>query len=99
MHFDLGFARPSSLKFSPPDGPPHYQQGWLDGCESGLKGYGNNFNKVFHKYKQDPELAQNPEYYQIWKDAYGYCAMYAMSVGNHGLGNNDQKGAWIFGKF
>jgi hypothetical protein len=88
FHFEFGGAHPSSLPLkSPPPGPPIYQQGWMDGCESGFSGYGNNFDKVFHTWKQDPELAQNSVYYRIWKDAYGYCANYGMMSQEHGWGN------------
>lgn len=88
FHVDMGWARPASLPINnPPPGPPEYQQGFRDGCESGYSGYANNFNKVFHTWKQDPELAQNPVYYQIWKDAYAYCANYGMMTDEHGWGN------------
>lgn len=85
---ELGWAKPSALVMKdPPPGPPEYQQGFIDGCESGFSGYGNNFNKLFHGYKQDPYLINNPLYYQIWKDAYSYCANYAMMTDEHGFGN------------
>ncbi|MDB2415428.1 hypothetical protein N9W34_06625 [Rickettsiales bacterium] len=87
MHSDFGWARPASLSMEPPDGPPEYQQGFRDGCESGYSGYSNNFNKYFYTWKQDPILAQDPVYYQIWKDAYAYCANYGMMVDLHGMRN------------
>lgn len=88
-HYDTqwGFAKPATLVMKPPPGPPEYEQGWLDGCESGYSGYGNSTNKQFHTWRQDPILAQNPVYYQIWKDAYWYCANYGMMTDEHGLGN------------
>lgn len=88
FHIEFGGAHPSSLPMkSPPPGPPIYQQGWLDGCESGFSGYANNFDKFWHKFKQDPELAQNSVYYRIWKDAYAYCANYGLMSQEHGWGN------------
>ncbi len=71
----------------PPPGPPEYQKGFTDGCESGYSGYANNFNKLFYTWKQDPELTTNNVYYQMWKDAYAYCAVIGMMVDEHGLGN------------
>lgn len=79
--------KPIEFDLTPPDGPPIYQQGFKDGCESGYSGYGNNFNKMFWKWKQDPKLAQDKVYYQIWKDAYDYCALWGMMADEHGLGN------------
>ena len=62
-----------------------------DGCETGVAGYGNAFYKTFHTAKQDPLLAQNKVYYQVWKDAYAYCATYMMTQATHGFGNRDYR--------
>ena len=85
--FNVGWARPAEFDITPPPGPEIYQQGYKDGCESGFSGYSNSFNKMFWEWKQDPELAQNKVYYQIWKDAYAYCALWGMMADEHGLGN------------
>ncbi len=87
MHSDFGWAKPAEFDMEPPPGPPIYQQGYRDGCSSGFSGYANNFNKMFWKWKQDPKLAQDKVYYQIWKDAYAYCALWGMMADEHGLGN------------
>ena len=87
MHHSLSWAKPAEFSMEPPPGPPEYQQAFKDGCESGFSGYGNNFNKMFWTWKQDPELAQNKVYYQMWKDAYAYCALWGMMADEHGLGN------------
>jgi hypothetical protein len=80
-------TKPMSLDMTPPPGPPEYQQGFLDGCETAIGAYANPFYKTFHTAKQDAELAQNKVYYQIWKDAYAYCAVYIMAQKTHGYGN------------
>lgn len=82
-------TKPVSLDLTPPPGPPEYQQGFKDGCESGISGYGTPFYKTFHRVRQDPVLSQNPVYYQIWKDAYAYCRTYVMTQKTHGYGNRD----------
>jgi hypothetical protein len=87
FHNNFGWGKPANFDMTPPDGPPEYQQGFKDGCESGYSGYANSFNKMFYTWKQDPELAQNNVYYQMWKDAYTYCAVYGMMVDEHGMGN------------
>jgi hypothetical protein len=78
------FFKPASLQSDPPDGPPEYQQGWIDGCESGMAAYTNPLVKSFkaYKLKQDPNLRNNKMYYQVWKDAYLYCAIAIESVNN-----------------
>lgn len=86
-HSDVGFMSPASLVKEINFGSEIYRQGYKDGCESGYAGYASSLTKLFHKWVQDPELAQNKVYYQIWKDAYGYCAYYAMMTDEHGLGN------------
>lgn len=85
----FGGFKPASMKMKleESEGPEIFRQGYADGCESGYSGYGNNFNKMFYTWKQDPILAQDPVYYQIWKDAYSYCANYGMMVDAHGAGN------------
>ena len=81
-------GKPAGLRMDqPPPGPPEYQQGWKDGCESGYKGYGEYYAKVWLNFKQDPYLTTNPVYYQAWKDAYGYCASFGNMTTLHGLGN------------
>lgn len=87
-HSEFNWAKPASLSMQPPPGSPEYQQGYVDGCNSGWKAYSTQFNKVWGSFKQDPNLVLNPTYYRVWKDAYAYCAAYANSVGNLGLMEN-----------
>lgn len=89
MKMDWTALRSNTLMMELPSnsGPPEYMQGYKDGCESGYSGYANQFNKNFWTWKQDPQLAQEKVYYQIWKDAYSYCAFYGMMADEHGLGN------------
>lgn len=88
-HYSFGGLKPAWLMMEMPEemGPPLYRQGYADGCESGYKGYSTSFKKTWYEWKQDPELAKNPVYYRIWKDAYNYCALAAMINEAHGLGN------------
>lgn len=87
FHSKLKFTMPSAVNAEPPPGPPIYQQGFRDGFESGYSAYGGSFSKMFYKWKQDPELAENEMYYRIWKDAYAYGALLGMMTDEHGLGN------------
>lgn len=70
--------QPAALELTPPAGPPVYQKGWSDGCESGANVYSNSFYKSIRAfdYKFDPKLRNNKMYYQVWKDAFSYCSYY-----------------------
>jgi hypothetical protein len=87
FHVNPGWAKSPELDMTPPPGPAIYQQGFKDGCESGYSGYAFSGQKLFWHWKQDPALTENKVYYQIWKDAYAYCANYAMIETEMGLGN------------
>lgn len=78
----LDLRKPYSLDLTPPEGPFEYEQGWTDGCESGMSAYSNSFYKSLRVFelRQDPSLRGNKMYYQAWKDAFLYCASYQMSV-------------------
>ena len=89
-HSDFGMVKaPNLMTELDEDGDYSeiFRQGYREGCESGYSGYASSFNKLFFTWKQDPYLAQDPVYYQIWKDAYAYCALYGMMTDEHGLGN------------
>lgn len=74
----LDLRKPVSLNLEPPEGPPIYRQGWEDGCESGMHAYAADFYKSINafEFRQDATLRQNRMYYQVWKDAYLYCAIF-----------------------
>jgi hypothetical protein len=59
----------------PPDGPPNYQQGMIDGCKtaSGAVGY-SLYGLIYPDVYYDVDKALNDKvYYKAWKDAYFYC--------------------------
>jgi hypothetical protein len=59
----------------PPPGPPVYQQGWKDGCESGVNAYSKHLFTWTGgtTWKQDPNLLNDKMYMQVWSDAFYYC--------------------------
>tara|TARA_B100001564_G_C20658505_1_gene680424 strand:- start:1204 stop:1722 length:519 start_codon:yes stop_codon:yes gene_type:complete len=61
----------------PKDAPPNFQQGWIDGCKSGLGAMTNSFYKAFYEFTQDPVLRKDPVYYKTWKDTFTFCRHYA----------------------
>lgn len=70
--------QPASIDLTPPPGPPEYQKGFSDGCESGANAYSNNFYKMIKAFdlKYDATLRGNKMYTQVWKDAFIYCSIY-----------------------
>lgn len=68
---------PWIFKMEPKNLSAHMKQGWKDGCESGLGSMTNSYYRANYKFRMDPGLRQNPEYYKIWKDTYNFCRHYA----------------------
>ena len=64
------------LSQGPKDTPVLFQEGWRDGCETGIATSSNSLQRHFYKFKQNPDHAQNQVYYTGWKTAYIYCARY-----------------------
>lgn len=88
FNFSPGIGKPFSLSMKPPEGPPAYVQGWKDGCESGLSGYGNSVTKAFYRLRKSPEYNRNKVYQQIWHDSYNYCRTSMKTTRLHGWGNH-----------
>lgn len=68
---------PWIFKHVPDNANEDYKMGWTDGCESGLAGMTNTYYQTFYKFKTQPEMVRNPDYYKPWQDAYNYCRHYA----------------------
>ncbi len=66
------------LRQGPKDAPILFQQGWIDGCETGISATSNALQRQFYTFTQNPELAQKDVYYTGWKTAYWYCSRYVM---------------------
>lgn len=69
----LGGCRPTELYFVKPQGPPEYQLGWQDGCDSGLSAQGGIMNKMLYGFKKRPELGNSEQYKQGWNEGFTYC--------------------------
>jgi len=66
-------CRPLTLMSVEPSGPPEYQLGWQDGCDSGLSAEGDWTYKVLYGFKKRPEMAANDQYKQGWNEGFTYC--------------------------
>ena len=66
-------CRPLWLNTVDPTGPPEYQLGWEDGCDTGLGAGGEWYYKVMYGFKKRPEMAANDQYKQGWNEGFTYC--------------------------
>ena len=57
---------------------PEFQQGWHDGCETGMASGSNTFYKMFYRNNKVDgyKMAGSPEYKVAWGNAYWYCYRY-----------------------
>ena len=69
----IGGCRPLLLNTVDPGGPPEYQLGWEDGCDSGLSAQGDWTYKIMYGFKKRAELAANDQYKQGWNEGFTYC--------------------------
>ncbi len=69
----LASCRPLNLYYVAPSGPPEYQLGWQDGCDTGLSSEGSTLFKVLYGFKKRPEMGNNEMYKQAWNEGFTYC--------------------------
>jgi hypothetical protein len=83
----------TGTNYKVPDGTPAFQQGFRDGCESGLHSRGNVLYRTRYSHKYTPSLIDNPEYKFGYGRGYGWCFT-TQTAGGH-TGGFD---AFIYGK-
>jgi hypothetical protein len=66
-------CRPLPYYIEKPEGPPDYQLGWQDGCDSKLS-QAPGFYKMVYGFKKRPEMIGNDLYNQGWSNGFFYCA-------------------------
>ncbi len=79
MTSGCGFKyQPQTLTASgiPQNGSPEFNQGWRDGCDSGMAAFGNYTYKLIYSFKKDMTLISNQEYTAAWNSAYNSCRWY-----------------------
>lgn len=73
----LGSCRPLWIQTVNPTGPPEYQLGWEDGCDTGFSAYGAYYYQLMYGFKKRPEMASNDQYKQGWNEGFTYCRFQA----------------------
>ncbi|MCD6034797.1 MAG: hypothetical protein K0R63_538 [Rickettsiales bacterium] len=79
----LSPTKPFVLDTNPPKGSRIFQQGYTDGCETGLSGMGNQFTKVFHDFQYDTQYADNKVYNRMWDTSNNYCRLFLFVNDEH----------------
>ena len=69
----LASCRPMWLQSVDPAGPPEYQLGWEDGCDSGMSAQGGWYYKMMYGFKKRVERAASDQYKQGWNEGFTYC--------------------------
>lgn len=70
------FGIDHALENQAPPGTPSFQQGWRDGCESGISAYGTMMYKATNHYTFDAAYLNDQEYYHGWELAFRHCRWY-----------------------
>ena len=67
-------CRPISVMMVDPPGPPEYQLGWEDGCDTGLSAESEGMMyRLLYGFKKRPEMSANDQYKQGWNEGFTYC--------------------------
>jgi hypothetical protein len=66
-------CRPFWINVVDPSGPPEYQLGWEDGCDTALSAEGGWDYKLMYGFKKRPEMSANDQYKQGWNEGFTYC--------------------------
>lgn len=68
----LPACRPLPLYFEKVEGPPTYQLGYQDGCDSSLSKQSALY-RMAHGFRRRAELMENRIYFQGWLNGMVYC--------------------------
>lgn len=77
-------CRPLWLQTVDPSGPPEYQLGWEDGCDSGMSAEGGWYYKMMFGFKKRVEMAASDQYKQGWNEGFTFCRFSLASSGERG---------------
>ncbi len=69
----LASCRAANLYYVTPPGPPEYQLGWQDGCDTGISAQSGVFSQLLFGFKKRPEMTGSTTYTGAWNDGFTYC--------------------------
>lgn len=64
----------------PKEGPPLYQRGFKEGCNTGMTVYGNDIIRAQYSTEVKPHLMQNKTYSNAWKLGNRYCRFHVSQI-------------------
>ena len=64
----------------PKDGSPLYQQGFKEGCNTGMTVYGNDITRIEYSTSVQPALMTNKTYRNAWKLGNRYCRFHVSQM-------------------
>lgn len=86
---DGGFdwKKPATLDMRAPEGPKNYQQGWQDGCTSGLSSTNTSFHLALGSYEftLHKQLRYDPLYNKAWRYGYNHCGYSMKTLAQYGF--------------
>jgi hypothetical protein len=79
------WKKPVALDMNPPEGPQNYQQGWSDGCKSGVASTNTSFHQFIGSYRftLDNQLRYDALYNKAWKYGYNHCGYSMKSLAQY----------------
>jgi hypothetical protein len=80
-------TKPYTLDTNPPEGPPTYQAGWLDGCKSGMSANNTNLHMTLgsQKFVINNRLRDDQLYNIAWQYAYNHCGYSMKALAQYSL--------------
>lgn len=83
--FDL--TKPPILDMRAPEGPPIYQSGFNDGCESGLASTNTKLMLFIgaQKFTLDSAARHHPMYKKMWRIGFNYCGFSMRTISRYPL--------------
>ena len=80
-------SKPALVSTTPPAGPANYQQGWKDGCESGIAATNHFFQLTLGAYQfiLDQQLSHDKLYNQAWRYGFNHCGYCMRSMARYHL--------------
>lgn len=87
VNHTLDLTKPLSLDMNPPPGPAAYQQGWVDGCNSGLASTNTQVQLLLatHTFTLDSRFPADSLYYRAWKTAFNHCGYSMKAIQRYNL--------------
>ena len=81
------WRKPVTLDMNPPKGPENYQQGWVDGCKTGVASTNTKLHLAIGSYQftLDETLRYDELYNKAWRYGFNHCGYSMKSLAQYQL--------------